>query len=220
MLKLCKYFIQNFWKRPKDNQEVDYHSTEVVPGLKVQELKPACEIVNDKITLLSKIDLNDVGEPIIMNPNTKKTLLVVNDIPTTLKLLELDFKTIETEYHKDVLGSYKVVICSGRHANLMAYKYLLNNQVDKALLDVILSDSIIRMDNQFIEFNGFDIAEEIKKRNQASEIGIYTSVELTSTLDIMHKYLSAFKRLTRSNVIDKYININLSDRTAQLSAMF
>ena len=57
-------------------------------------------------------------------------------------------------------------------------------------------------------------------KNQVSEIGIYTSVELTSTLDIMHKYLSAFKRLTRSNVIDKYININLSDRTAQLSAMF
>jgi len=76
------------------------------------------------------------------------------------------------------------------------------------------------MDDQFIEFNGFDIAEEIKKRNRESDIGIYTSVELTNTMDIMHKYLSAFKRLSSANIIDKYININLNDRTARLNAMF
>lgn len=213
MLKMWKQKFCNLWKKTKQSKDV-------VP-VKMQELIPNNpEIVTDKDILLNKIDLKDIGDPFIINPGSSRTLLVVNDIPTTLKLLELDFKTIQTEYHKDILNTYKVVICTGRHANLMAYKYLINNQVDKALIDVILSDSIIRMDDQFIEFNGFDIAEEIKKRNRESDIGIYTSVELTNTMDIMHKYLSAFKRLSSANIIDKYININLNDRTARLNAMF
>ena len=213
MLKMWKQKFCNLWKKTKQSKDV-------VP-VKTQELIPNNpEIVTDKDILLNKIDLKDIGDPFIINPGSSRTLLVVNDIPTTLKLLELDFKTIQTEYHKDILNAYKVVICTGRHANLMAYKYLINNQVDKALIDVILSDSIIRLDDQFIEFNGFDIAEEIKKRNRESDIGIYTSVELTNTMDIMHKYLSAFKRLSSANIIDKYININLNDRTARLNAMF
>lgn len=213
MLKMWKQKFCNLWKKTKQSKDV-------VP-VNTQELIPNNpEIVTDKDILLNKIDLKDIGDPFIINPGSSRTLLVVNDIPTTLKLLELDFKTIQTEYHKDILNTYKVVICTGRHANLMAYKYLINNQVDKALIDVILSDSIIRMDDQFIEFNGFDIAEEIKKRNRESDIGIYTSVELTNTMDIMHKYLSAFKRLSSANIIDKYININLNDRTARLNAMF
>jgi len=213
MLKMWKQKFCNLWKKTKQSKDV-------VP-VKMQELIPNNpEIVTDKDILLNKIDFKDIGDPFIINPGSSRTLLVVNDIPTTLKLLELDFKTIQTEYHKDILNMYKVVICTGRHANLMAYKYLINNQVDKALIDVILSDSIIRMDDQFIEFNGFDIAEEIKKRNRESDIGIYTSVELTNTMDIMHKYLSAFKRLSSANIIDKYININLNDRTARLNAMF
>ena len=213
MLKMWKQKFCNLWKKTKQSKDV-------VP-VKMQELIPNNpEIVTDKDILLNKIDFKDIGDPFIINPGSSRTLLVVNDIPTTLKLLELDFKTIQTEYHKDILNTYKVVICTGRHANLMAYKYLINNQVDKALIDVILSDSIIRMDDQFIEFNGFDIAEEIKKRNRESDIGIYTSVELTNTMDIMHKYLSAFKRLSSANIIDKYININLNDKTARLNAMF
>lgn len=213
MLKMWKQKFCNLWKKTKQSKDV-------VP-VNTQELIPNNpEIVTDKDILLNKIDFKDIGDPFIINPGSSRTLLVVNDIPTTLKLLELDFKTIQTEYHKDILNTYKVVICTGRHANLMAYKYLINNQVDKALIDVILSDSIIRMDDQFIEFNGFDIAEEIKKRNRESDIGIYTSVELTNTMDIMHKYLSAFKRLSSANIIDKYININLNDRTARLNAMF
>ena len=213
MFKMLKQKFCNLWKKIKQSKDV-------VPVNTQERIPNNPEMVTDKDILLNKIDLKDIGDPFIINPGSAKTLLVVNDIPTTLKLLELDFKTIQTEYHKDILNTYKVVVCTGRHANLMAYKYLINNQIDKALIDVILSDSIIRMDDKFIEFNGFDIAEEIKKRNRESDIGIYTSVELTSTMDIMQKYLSAFKRLSNANVIDKYININLNDRTARLNAMF
>ena len=213
MFSKLKEKMKNLWKRTskKTGDVMLYDIEESIPQ--------QTEMVTSKTEILNKIDLKAVGDPIVMSNVGSKTLLVVNDIPTTLKLLELDFKFIKTEYHKDILNTYKVVICTGRHANLMAYKYLLNNHVDKALVDIVLSDSIIRMDDTFIEFNGFDVAEEIRKRNSESEIGIYTSVELNSPLDIMHKYLSAFKRLTRTNVIDKYININLSDRTSQLNSM-
>ena len=213
MFSKLKEKMKNLWKRTsKKTGDVTLYDIE-------ESIPQQTEMVTSKTEILNKIDLKVVGDPIILSNVGSKTLLVVNDIPTTLKLLELDFKFIKTEYHKDILNTYKVVICTGRHANLMAYKYLLNNHVDKALVDIVLSDSIIRMDDTFIEFNGFDVAEEIRKRNSESEIGIYTSVELNSPLDIMHKYLSAFKRLTRTNVIDKYININLSDRTSQLNSM-
>lgn len=213
MFSKLKEKMKNLWKRTsKKTGDVTLYDIE-------ESVPQQTEMVTSKTEILNKIDLKAVGDPIVLSNVGSKTLLVVNDIPTTLKLLELDFNFIKTEYHKDILNTYKVVICTGRHANLMAYKYLLNNHVDKALVDIVLSDSIIRMDDTFIEFNGFDVAEEIKKRNSESEIGIYTSVELSSPLDIMHKYLSAFKRLTRTNVIDKYININLSDRTSQLNSM-
>jgi hypothetical protein len=213
MFSKLKEKMKNLWKRTsKKTGDVTLYDIE-------ESIPQQTEMVTNKTEILNKIDLKAVGDPIVMSNVGSKTLLVVNDIPTTLKLLELDFNFIKTEYHKDILNTYKVVICTGRHANLMAYKYLLNNHVDKALVDIVLSDSIIRMDDTFIEFNGFDVAEEIRKRNSESEIGIYTSVELNSPLDIMHKYLSAFKRLTRTNVIDKYININLSDRTSQLNSM-
>lgn len=213
MFSKLKEKIKSLWKRnSKKTGDIAIYDIE-------DKIPPQPEMVTSKTEILDKIDLKAVSDPIVMNNGGNKTLLVVNDIPTTLKLLELDFKTIKTEYHKDIVNTYKVVICTGRHANLMAYKYLLNNHVDKALVDIVLSDSIIRMDDTFIEFNGFDIAEEIKKRNNESEIGIYTSIELNSTLDMMQKYLSAFKRLARENVIDKYININLSDRTSQLNSM-
>ena len=213
MFSKIKEKISNLWKRnSKKTHDVTLYDIE-------ESVPQQTEMVTSKTEILNKIDLKAVGDPIVMSNVGSKTLLVVNDIPTTLKLLELDFKFIKTEYHKDILNTYKVVICTGRHANLMAYKYLLNNHVDKALVDIVLSDSIIRMDDTFIEFNGFDVAEEIQKRNSVSEIGIYTSVDLSSPLHIMHKYLSAFKRLTRTNVIDKYININLSDRTSQLNSM-
>ena len=213
MFSKLKEKMKNLWKRTsKKTGDVTLYDIE-------ESIPQQTEMVTSKTEILNKIDLKVVGDPIVLSNVGSKTLLVVNDIPTTLKLLELDFNFIKTEYHKDILNTYKVVICTGRHANLMAYKYLLNNHVDKALVDIVLSDSIIRMDDTFIEFNGFDVAEEIKKRNSESEIGIYTSVELSSPLDIMHKYLSAFKRLTRTNVIDKYININLSDRTSQLNSM-
>ena len=211
MLKLMKMLCDKVTSKKEDTS-----TKEVVDPDPVQDV----ELVPNKVDLLKKIDLKDVGDPIVLNSKGNKTLLVVNDIPTTLKLLEMDFKTIETEYCKDIMNTYKIVICSGRYANLIAYKYLLNNHIDKALLDLILSDSIIKMEDDYIEFTGFDIAEEIKKRNSQSEVGLYTSVPLNEPMGMFSKYMQMFKMLTSNKIIDKYININLSNRTAQLNTMF
>ena len=205
MLKLMKMLCDKVTSKREDTS-----TKEVVDPDPVQDV----ELVPNKV------DLKDVGDPIVLNSKGNKTLLVVNDIPTTLKLLEMDFKTIETEYRKDIMNTYKIVICSGRYANLIAYKYLLNNHIDKALLDLILSDSIIKMEDDYIEFTGFDIAEEIKKRNSQSEVGLYTSVPLNEPMGMFSKYMQMFKMLTSNKIIDKYININLSNRTAQLNTMF
>ena len=169
MLKLMKMLCDKVTSKKEDTS-----TKEVVDPDPVQDV----ELVPNKVDLLKKIDLKDVGDPIVLNSKGNKTLLVVNDIPTTLKLLEMDFKTIET------------------------------------------SDSIIKMEDDYIEFTGFDIAEEIKKRNSQSEVGLYTSVPLNEPMGMFSKYMQMFKMLTSNKIIDKYININLSNRTAQLNTMF
>ena len=69
MLKLMKMLCDKVTSK----KDKDTSNTEVVDPDPVQDI----ELLPNKVDLLKKIDLKDVGDPIILNSKGNKTLLVV-----------------------------------------------------------------------------------------------------------------------------------------------
>lgn len=165
------------------------------------------------------IDSMPLAEPFIHNEYGDKTLLIVNDIPSVLKLLELDFQKLNTIYHKDIFSNYKIVICSGKYSNLIAYKYISDNKIDIAFVDIILSDSIIKIKDNYIEFNGLNLSEEIVKYSPHAEVNILTSEPLTNSMGLVKGYTSLLNRLKENSVIKDLIPVDNQNRLFKLNSI-
>lgn len=165
------------------------------------------------------IDSMPLAEPFIHNEYGDKTLLIVNDIPSVLKLLELDFQKLNTMYHKDIFSNYKIVICSGKYSNLIAYKYISDNKIDIAFVDIILSDSIIKIKDDYIEFNGLNLSEEIVKYSPNAEVNILTSEPLTNSMGLVKGYTSLLNRLKENSVIKDLIPVDNQNRLFKLNSI-
>jgi len=104
MFSKLKEKMKNLWKRTsKKTGDVTLYDIE-------ESIPQQTEMVTSKTEILNKIDLKAVGDPIILSNVGSKTLLVVNDIPTTLKLLELDFKFIKDTKKKKNRKLYTIKI--------------------------------------------------------------------------------------------------------------
>lgn len=165
------------------------------------------------------IDSMPLAEPFIHNEYGDKTLLIVNDIPSVLKLLELDFQKLNTMYHKDIFSNYKIVICSGKYSNLIAYKYISDNKIDIAFVDIILSDSIIKIKDDYIEFNGLNLSEEIVKYSPNAEVNILTSEPLTNSMGLVKGYTGLLNRLKENSVIKDLIPVDNQNRLFKLNSI-
>lgn len=171
------------------------------------------------VKLKRAIDSMPLAEPFIHNEYVDKTLLIVNDIPSVLKLLELDFQKLKTMYHKDIFSNYKIVICSGKYSNLIAYKYISDNKIDIAFVDIILSDSIIKIKDDYIEFNGLNLSEEIVKYSPNAEVNILTSEPLTNSMGLVKGYTSLLNRLKENSVIKDLIPVDNQNRLFKLNSI-
>ena len=160
-----------------------------------------------------------LAEPFIHNEYGDKTLLIVNDIPSVLKLLELDFQKLKTMYHKDIFSNYKIVICSGKYSNLIAYKYISDNKIDIAFVDIILSDSIIKIKDDYIEFNGLNLSEEIVKYSPNADVNILTSEPLTNSMGLVKGYTSLLNRLKENSIIKDLIPVDNQNRLFKLNSI-
>jgi len=138
------------------------------------------------------IDSMPLAEPFIHNEYGDKTLLIVNDIPSVLKLLELDFQKLKTMYHKDIFSNYKIVICSG---------------------------NIIKIKDDYIEFNGLNLSEEIVKYSPNAEVNILTSEPLTNSMGLVKGYTSLLNRLKENSVIKDLIPVDNQNRLFKLNSI-
>ena len=116
-----------------------------------------------------------VGDPIILNSSSPKTLLIVNNTQGVMELLDLNFRKILQVSKIDVKSDYKMVICNGENSGLMAINYIQKHHVDVALIDLILTNiDTEELDN----FSGLALADMIKNKNVNSRIGILSSIDL------------------------------------------
>ena len=67
-----------------------------------------------------------------------------------------------------------------------------------------------------VEFNGLDVAEEIKKVNKTSKVAILTSLPLAIKDGVSGLFGEKFKRLPENTTIDKYVNVFSENRADDL----
>lgn len=161
-----------------------------------------------------KIDLID--PPVILNPEGSKTLLILNDVPEATLLFNMDIDQIYKETGIDINKEFKIVLCNGRYSNIAAYKYAKEHKIDKALLDIVVVDSIISHKFGYMELDGFDVAAEIEKYNPQCHLAIWSNIVLSINSNQIKRYLKKVQSLDIKNILNYYINRNSLDRPNRL----
>lgn len=206
MWLLIKKMIEWFVIQPEDRlRGPEFIESSYVP----EEI----ELSKDEL-ILHMLNAKDVSEPEITNPNGKKTLLILNDLNPIEKILRLDFEDMVSDGYA-IYDDYRIVRCNGKFANLAAYKYITEHNVDVAILEVMTNSNILTDSRHFLEFNGLDVAEELRKKNENAQIAIMTTLPLESG----KIYGEKFKKLVDEKAINKFIKLVSDSRKDEIEGM-
>ncbi|MGE3593804.1 MAG: hypothetical protein AB7G52_15100 [Arcobacter sp.] len=170
--------------------------------------------------IMESMDYSTYKDPVIINKDNDKTLLILDDINVSMALYESDFNRIKRTYSKDIKNDFKVVNVIGTTAGFMAHKYIVvnNNKIDYAILDITLG-YIVKLNNgEYLEFDGIDIAIDILKSNQGAKFLFSTAHTLNRRNPTMEYYFSKFETATGLNIEDYYLNKN-TDRAEKIYHM-
>ena len=141
------------------------------------------------LNAIEEIESKDViPEPVIINGDKEKTIIIVDDIEYTDVLYTNDIEKIKDKYNINVHDDYKIVLAVGYYAGYIAYKYLQNNKVDVAILDITLGHQLHVIDTWFMELDGIDIAYFLKVKNPDIKFILCTahSLNMNSTTIITY----------------------------------
>jgi len=169
---------------------------------------------------VNQLDLNTFEDPIIINSDKEKTLLILDDIEESDYLFNIDFRIIKEKYGYDIFKELKIVKCYGKQAGFIAKKYLSNpdNKVDYAILDITLGNSLKLADGSYIEYDGIDIGLQILEQNPEAIIRFLTAHTLNRRNPMMMEYFNKFESNTNKLIDDFYINKN-GDRPNKYAVM-
>jgi len=161
-----------------------------------------------------------IEDPIIEgNVDSKRVLLVVDDLESVFDLYYIDFKNIKQRYGLDILADYKVVKCTGKDAGFIAHKYLLEpkDELVYSLLDITLGRMIKTEHDGILSFDGVDIAVELLEKYPKCYFKFCTAHRIDGENDL-YKFVNKFKDLTGLNLKD-YTFTKLDDRAQHIYEM-
>lgn len=174
-----------------------------------------CEIIKQytRSELIDMIDVDKYPDVEYMNeydPN-KPTILIMDDIPDTYSLYQIDFNKIKIKYKEDIFGNYNVVAALGHEAGFIAYKYIMSNKrLDYAILDITIG-SIVKFDNgEYLDIDGVDIGLVILQNTKA-KILFSTAHTLNRKNMVMEYYITKFEEYNDED-ISKYAISKNNDR--------
>lgn len=163
MFRVIHNWIVSFLKRRLEPSHVESVHEHMPVRLEPQEVVELL-IENSNLT---------IDEPVIYHPEANTTLLVVANVKFFMDVLEADLGC-----KLEDLTDYKVVVFNGKYCSLGAYKYMNDNKVDKAIIDLIYKRTSLAYENEYYNFNGIDLSESIKKIYPGVEIILYSSLPI------------------------------------------
>ena len=184
-------------------------------------IKDTCNEVNDKhvsnnksssdskynTTDLDNLDLSVFKEPTIYGIGDKK-LLLLDDVGMMYNLYKITFGKINRLYNVNVENNFSIVSSIGKLSGYMAYKYILNNKIDYALLDITLGDLVRNKLNNSVEIDGIDIAIKLLELNPDIKFKFISAHTLNKRNYTMVNYFNKFESVTNLDISKYYIYKN------------
>ena len=205
-------FLKKLFKKDKNN-----NIKENIDNL-IEDEKNKLLSIEEKLKL---VDFSIYDDPKISNIKEEPVLLILDDVPDSEILYNIDFKNMERKYNFNPYKEMKVVKCLGATAGFKAFKYINKpeNKIDYAVLDITLGFSIKLKTGDVLELDGVDIAIEILKRNPKAKIIFCTAHTMNSRNPIMKYYIDKYYDYTGKDISKCAVYKN-SNRMEELYKQF
>ena len=167
--------------------------------------------VRTKDEILKDVDLESYQDEVYINeydPN-RKTILIMDDLPTTEVLYTVDFKNIKLEFGYDVDDKFNIIMLYDRKVGFAALKFFKKNiKIDYAILDINI-DSLEKFDDgDYLDLDGIDIAIELVKINQDVKIIFSSAYTLNARNPLMYDYIVKYENNFNKSLVENTIDKN------------
>jgi hypothetical protein len=132
-------------------------------------------------------------------------MVIVDDLETIVSYYINLLEQYSKRYDVDIFKNYHVLLFTGDKCGYRAYKYIMENKIQLALLDITLNQSIkyqLGDDTYYMTIDGPDIASLISNKYPDVRYMFNTAHRISDDNTILQKYLIKIKAICNKHMLD------------------
>lgn len=151
---------------------------------------------------------DDIDEPEIIDNGKDRSILFMDDLESQFDLYSIDFRRIKNHYDFDINDHYNIINCRGDFAGFIAWKYLQENKVNLAVLDITLGKSVKLENGTYLAYDGIDIGLELERNHPSTFYKFCTAHPLNRKNKEIHSFINKYESESGNEINDFYFNKN------------
>lgn len=164
--------------------------------------------------LIKIFNFSKYPDPEISSNDKSKTILLVDDVETTKSLHKADFKKIKNKYNLDIDKEFNIVRVYGSICGFIAYKYLLETDVESnmfpshLILDIKYGVQERDDSGLYLELDGIDLAIKAMSLKKDINLKFLSGHTLNKHNPIISTYIEKFYNIYNKDINEYYIYKN------------